>query len=385
MKILENYSVQSGVEIPANPHKFPTNYHPFPLERYISFSRKTDQSSKDYDHWPSVVEFIIPILQAYKIAIIQIGGKEEKLVPHCIPKINLPLRESAFLVENSLLHISGDSVLCHFAGSVKTPLLGLYGSTLVEAATPYWTGDFVALRGNLGLPSYLPDESKKEINNIKPEEVANKIFEMLGLQERVNIKTLYIGEEFYNQQFSYIPDCLMDFKKVADIRLICRMDLAFNEQLVFELLKYRNKPVLIQTKQYLSEGFLSAAKTKISRVVQMIDEDFSFEKLSFLKKSGIPYMLVWCGNPDNIGDAKIKLFDFDPIYTKVPQKFDFVTKDTLFRTKHTFAARGKNYPTIWHYKNNIPGDWSILPVGEAIDSPDFWETPEMFSFFSKPQ
>lgn len=383
MKILENYSKQSGVGIPEKPHKFPTTYHPFPIGKYICLSRKTDQTAKDYDHWVSVVEFITPILQQHKIAIVQIGEQGESIIPHCIPKLGLSFRESAFLIQNALLHLSADSAFCHFAGSVKTPLLALYGSTLVEAASPYWAGQFEALRGNEGLPSYLHQENKKEINNIKPEEVANKVFEMLNLGERLQIKTIYIGEQFYNHQYNYIPDSLVDFKQLADIKLICRMDLAFNEQLVFELLKYRNKPILIQTKKYLSEQFLTAGKSKISRIVQIIDENFSFEQLKTLKQSGIPYMLVWSGDKENIGDAKIKLFDFDPIYSRVPEKFDFVTRETLFRTKHTFASKGKNYPTIWHYKNQIPGDWSLMPVGDAIDSPDFWENPEIFSFFIK--
>ncbi len=385
MKILEHYALAAGVKIPETPHEFPVNFHPI-LGDYISLSPKTGQKSKDYDHWPEVVRMISGILQKKGMWIVQIGESSETPIKGCVTKTGLSFRESSFIVQNSKLHLSGDSCFVHFGGAVNTPILALYGSTLPEATGPYFKGRYEALSARKGLPSYLPDEANKEVNNIKPEDVANKALEMLGLPDRIPMETIGFGKAYYLPQMMIIPDFVPEFEKIANNNLVVRMDLKHDENLVGEILRHRKRPITMVTKKYLSLDFLKAAKGGIGQLLQLLDNDFlknesNFEQVENLKKSGIPYSLVWIGDKDKLGDVRLKLLDFNPVHTKKLEKVEGVTAKTSFVSRQVILGRGKPYASIWHYRRGIEG--LMGEVGQALQDDEFWESGDSLYFFKR--
>lgn len=381
MLLQQHISDKAGVKLPESPPKFETNYHPIP-GRYITLSPKTGQKSKNYSHWPEVIQHIQPILHYHQIYIVQLGEIEEAPILGCVPKMGISFRESAFLVENSLLHLSGDSCFVHFAGFVETPIIALYGSTLPEATGPYYRGKFKALRGNKGLPSYRPDEKDPEIDNIAPETVSNSIFEELGLKERINIETISIGKNYNNKQITFIPDHVPDFRRLAGATLGVRLDVIHNENVVVELLKHRKKPIVIVSKEHPSKDFLDAARGKVSMFYQKLSENYSVEKLKELKSSGIPYSLIWTGPKDLLGDVRLELLDYQPVGTEKTEVDERVGAETWFKTGQLFLGRGKTYSSLWHYNHEIPTQSGHpTKVGGAYKSDEFWQSKDAFNFF----
>ena len=386
MNILQHYATAAGVQIPETPHEFPVNFHPI-LGDYITLSPKTGQPSKDYAHWSEVVRMVGGILQKKGIWIVQLGEDTEPPIPRCVHKMGLSFRESSFIVQNSKLHLSGDSCFVHFAGAVKTPILALYGSTLPEATGPHFRGRYEALSARKGLPSYLPNEPDKEINNIKPEDVANKLLEMLEITDRVPMKTIQFGATYYQQKMSLIPDFVPEFQKLTNNNLVLRLDIKHDENLAAEILRHRQKPLGIITKNYLSPDFLKMAKGRVGKIQQMLDDSFlkngnQMAHVEALKKSGIPYDLVWDGEAAKLGDVRLLLFDFNPVHTRtVEKRIEEVTAKTHFVSRQVFLGRGKPYATLWHYRRGIEGLGG--EVGAALDGDEFWESKDSLYFFER--
>ncbi len=380
MHIAEHYATSSGVRLPENPPDFPVNFYPIPV-RYITISPKTGQKSKDYPHWMETIRWAQPVLIKNGIHIIQLGEADEAPIRGCVAKMGLSFRESSFIVQNSLLHLSGDSCFVHFAGMVKTPVLALYGSTLPAATEPYYKGKFEALEARTDLPSYQPNERDPQIAYIKPEMVVNKIFEMLGLRERVTIQTIKIGDLYYSPQISFIPDFTPDFQKLSKVKLVVRMDVAHNEGLVAEVLKYRQKPSLLVCREHPSKDFLTFCKGKVDLIMQKFGEGYDIEKLEQLKNSGIPYTLIWTGEKEKLGDVRLDLLDFDPVHTQKHEKVEGVTEKSYFKTNQTFLGRGKHYPSLYHYRRGAEGAGG--QIGDAVNSDEFWEGSEGYFFFQR--
>ncbi len=381
MKLLERIATKSGVSLPAEPSPFPVNYHPIPGQ-YITFSSKTGQESKNYPHWAEIVRWLQPILLKYKIFIVQIGGKGEEPFNGVVSKIGLTFRESSFLVQNSLLHLSGDSCFVHFAGMVKTPIVAVYGATLPESAGPYYKGDFHPIEDRSELPSYLTTEQDPQIAKIKPETIVNRVLEVLGLKERVDIETIEFGSLYHQKQISYIPDFLADGQKLAEVKLVIRLDGNHNENYAAAVLQHRRKPTVIIAEKPMTEDFLKMAKGKVARLYIRLKDDYQVDYIQTIKESGIPYTLIWEGKKENLGQAKIKLFEYEPIVTPQSRKNPSVDKNCYFKTQQAFLGRGKKYFSMWHYKHFEEGQGLI---GNAIESEDFWESAEGFFFYKRPE
>lgn len=379
MKILEHYATKAGVSLPSEPSKFPVNYHPI-VGQYITISAKTGQESKNYPHWPEIVRWLQPILLKYKISIVQIGAENEEPILGTVNKTGLKFRESSFLVQNALLHLSGDSCFVHFAGMVKTPVVALYGATLPEVTSPYYKGEFYAIQERDDLPSYLIQEADPQIAKIKPETVVNRVLEVLGLREQVNIKTIEFGHLYHQKQISYIPDFLADAQKLSQVKLVIRLDGHHNENYAAAVLQHRRKPTIIIAEKPLSADFLKIAKGKVARLYIRLKNDYEVDYIQRLKESGIPYTLIWEGDKDKLGAAKVKLFEFEPIQTIESRKNPAIDRNCYFKTQQAFLGRGKKYFSMWHYKHSQEGQGQI---GDAIESEDFWESAEGFYFYRK--
>ncbi len=381
MKIIEHYATKAGVVLPAEPAPFPVNYHALPVKRFITLSAKTGQSAKDYPNWQEVVKWLYPVLIQHGIYIVQLGEAGEASIQGTVNKLGLTFRESSFLVQNADLHLSGDSVFVHFAGSVKTPVVALYGSTLPEVTGPYYKGEFHAISARTDLPSYKADEADPQIAYITPETVVNKVFEVLGLKERVNVESIEFGPAYNQKQISFIPDFMPDAQMMATIRLVIRLDIVHNENVAAEVLKHRKQPCMIVADKPLTKDFLQFCKGKVATITQKFGEGYDIQSLIDLKESGNPYQLVWMGDKDRLGDIRFELLDVDMVYTPVkPKRSDKITKESYFKTNQAFLGRGKHYPTLWHYRHaqEQPGQ-----VGDAIESDEFWESSDAYFFFKQ--
>ncbi len=120
-------------------------------------------------------EIINYLFEKYNAFVyLTIGNWEKELVDQLIPELmkepvilkNYPISELAAIIEQSDLFISNDTGIMHLAGSTKTPLIALFGPTNPEIWGPVGENKFPIRKGS-------------NINDIKPEDVIEKIDEVI--------------------------------------------------------------------------------------------------------------------------------------------------------------------------------------------------------------
>ena len=361
MDNLQNLAKETGVPIPAAAQKLPSNYSPIP-DPYVVFS------SVGYPHCPQVIELLGPVLQNYGIRLVQVGDPSEPQMQGCINKTGISLSEVQFLIDNSLLYFSHNCGFTYLASISKTPCITLLPPSVDSTSIPHYSVNTTPVWPSNGAET------------VMPEVLVNLALEILGLKERTNLKSVYIAPKYHQRQFSWMMDSEIRFDKYQEIPLVARMDINHNENLLFELIKHRKKPILVIASQTLSKEFLSAAKKGIETVIQWIDENYDKSGLEILKRSGVNYTLAYNGPEEKLGQVKFDLFDFNPIQKQVVKKIENVTEETYFRTKQAFGGRNKLYASLWHFNQDIP----IAPnqkVGKALYEDDFWQSLESLFFY----
>ena len=136
MHIVEQYALNCGVKI-DKPYIY-EKYLSLPFEKYISFHPQGKFSSRLYDYWCEVINFIHPILIKNDIHIVQIGGPNEKLYELCYPlNGQTDYNNVAYIIRNSLLHLGVDSFPIHMASAMQKKIVGLYCNMYKEQSCPY--------------------------------------------------------------------------------------------------------------------------------------------------------------------------------------------------------------------------------------------------------
>ena len=195
--LAEEYAKCCGVKIGKpvlKPHYFPVLY-----DRYITIHNDKKVQAKEYDMWPDVIEILRPYIDDIKI--IQIGSVGEETIEGVDDHIpTTSLKQSSYIINNSLGHVGIDSVPVHIASALDKPVVGIYAHTYASTCCPLWNEKSKAITiesdraGNK--PSFSLQESPKTINLIKPEEIAQAVLDVLDIHKTIKHKTLFIGSSY---------------------------------------------------------------------------------------------------------------------------------------------------------------------------------------------
>ena len=179
MHLLETYALSTGSKI-GEPFIL-KKFFPVKYEKYITLQNSSGMPSKCYDYFQETINFLLPMLQKHGIGIVQIGGPEDyplNNVENLQGKTNI--HQTAYIINNSLLHLGNDSFAIHMASAFGVKCVGLYSITLPEIAGPFYNKkNSICLYPDSEKPSFNPNESPKRINKIKPEEVASACLKLL--------------------------------------------------------------------------------------------------------------------------------------------------------------------------------------------------------------
>ena len=191
MHLVENFALAAGVKI-GKPTIEPL-YFPIGGE-YITIHNSSGMESKNYDYYKDVVSIIKPYIK--NIKIIQIGQKGERIIEGTTSLLGeTSLRQAAYLLMNSKLHIGNDSFACHIAGAYETPLVALYGPTHKSTCSPFW-GDkekqaLLSPDYSSRKPSWAAKEIKKRVNEIFPDNVAMHALNLLKINNKLDLIVSY--------------------------------------------------------------------------------------------------------------------------------------------------------------------------------------------------
>lgn len=231
-KLISTYARSTGLRI-AVP-ELAEHFFPHPFERFITIQTGSNQNAKCYSWFQEVVGMLKPILDANKIAMLLLGGKDD-------PSLNgvhdlrgkTSYLQSHYLVKRALCHLGTDSWLAHCAGMNHRPLVALYGSTDPGPHGPYWcdtakTTLLVSHRAG-GRPTFAMQEAPKTVDFIPPERVANAVLKLLGVTDLFTQTTLCIGPLYTHTIFELVPNAVPAPTFCPEFPMTVRMDLLFSE------------------------------------------------------------------------------------------------------------------------------------------------------------
>lgn len=355
MHLLEQYALSSGLKI-SKPYIYEV-FFPIVSQKFICFHPVSKYDSKNYDYWQLVIDLILPALKKNGIDIIQIGGKNEKAYANCThTQGNTSINQTAYIINKSILSFGADSFSAHVASGFGKKIVALYSNNNINNCKPYWSNpeNVILLEPKRSTkPNYSVKESPKTINSIKPETIANSVLELLGLQERVKIETLFIGEHFNDSMnFGFLPNqVVLSTKFIPEIR----MDLLFDEKNLAEQLSKQKS--IITTKKPISHELLSKFKANVVKIVYIIEENDSPNFVKFLFENGFSFSCVSKLDPEKLNSKKISYYRFSKIdehlETEIEKEFRNLygkssASNILFRSNYIFSSDKKSYLSEQH-------------------------------------
>jgi hypothetical protein len=408
MHVLESYALQNDLKI-DKPLIY-ERYFPLAVDKFITIDTSNlGTSALTYDHWALVVKLILSKLEEQQITIIQLGNKEDTPIPGCYMALGqCNFNQKAYVINKSLVHCSPNNESMHIASAYNKKCVALFSNNAFpDQFAPYWSDkDKVEIISPFCTtkPSFDPSESPKSINKIRPEEVAQKILNLLGIFTFVpEFKTAHIGKAFHSRRIESTLTHLLDPAKMGVSSLIVRMDLNFDEEGLTAQLE--NSACSVITNQPFSFEIVEKYSSKIVELVYYIEEDDprGVDFISLIKEKSINYLLRSRAPTKEINDYKLAYFDYG-LVEQIPRKSqeDFEElkgeKNLFYKSSHFIIHNNSFYPSsaalLADEFFNMTAEDSTkrqnkgLPSMEhdpqpVIDDPLFWEEEEHFHFFVK--
>ncbi len=378
MHLIERYATSCGVKI-GKPYIYET-FFPLPVEKYITFQPFSKYSSKNYDYWQEVINYITPHLNKENIKIVQIGKNEDFRFKDTVHLCGLTtISQSASVIRNGLLHLGADSFASHVASGMNKKIVTIYSNNNINNVKPYWTKDedmvlFTANDENRK-PSYSAEEQSKVINNIKPEDIAKAVLKMLNINYNNLPETVHFGSDYIQTSYEVIPDKDLNASTILIENPIIRMDYIFNENFLEEMLKIKN--AIIFTNKPIKKSIIEKYKSKIKQLIYVIEEDNDPNFVKLLKNNSINYLLLSFLEEDILNKFKINYLDYNLIISKkhkTKKDFKIIEVNNLFykSSRILISSKGRS---ISKY------DWLNNSGDKVVDDPDFWKEADNFYIF----
>jgi|TARA_R100001163_G_scaffold33250_1_gene25763 hypothetical protein len=376
--LLREYAKNLGVKI----SKPIVSNHFFPIEfdNYITISIDDENQSKSYKNYDIVFFILKPFLKKYDIKVVQISGKSQ--ISGVDKFLNIPFKQQAYVISNGLLHFGVDGALNHLSSLRKKPTVTLFGNIYANINKPLFSSS--SLNMNLEPdwdknPCFSNVDPKQQINNIKPEKIAQSIINLLKKEKaKVNFKTIYQGSAFNQTIIEVVPSSFCNIQTSNNQEIFIRVDYGFDQQAFTEFCK-RHKCTIFTDKVIKAED-IAPLSSNINNMFFFVhpDDDLIPDKyFNDLKSLNInPVILV--NEKEHLSAVRNKYFDLVvKHYNGNSKKPDQVTSKSRFLCTKHLIANGKKYPSYAHWKNNIDNS------DKVIDSADYWKESEYFYIYEQ--
>jgi len=377
MHLVETYSLSTGSKI-KKPfiHK---KFFPLPFDKYITIQNSSGMQGKCYDYFQEVVYFIYEDLEKAGYKIIQIGAKEDKAlnnVFHLQGQTNI--NQTAFILENSKLHIGNDSFAIHMCSAFDVPLIGLYSVSSPEIAGPFWKNkNQICLIPKNWNPSFNPNESPKRVNEIKIESIIESVKTLLNINLSQNIHTIFIGERYGHILLEAIPSIILPNTVFPEVPLNIRFDYIDKieeKDYICTLNNLNTRKCAIITDKPLEIEKLFQLKDKIINLFYDItfnDIDFSF--VNKIKSLGMKVDFIFNKsknkNESALDSKKLELIDYQEIINIVEnteKPTEEIKESKFYKSKKILFANNNMYLSKAAYLDNKPVNLDNLDVIQNI-------------------
>jgi hypothetical protein len=366
--------------------KFCTHFYPIPDKPYLALFLDTDKQSSQYDYWDVVLSIISPYLQNSGIDIVDVSAKNPTLpfAPskqqemHIIKHASLclgPLDYHTYVA--NALGVRSVSILSHsYPENISPP----FNKPISTVISPDFSNE---------KPSFSSRESKKRINEIHPEKIAEAVFfQLRGIIDtpsKASIKSLFVGESFQEELIEVVPDFSLVDDNLNSKRLgecaqaihqrpiNIRADLHYNERNIgFWGLNFPSHLIVDREVPF---KILEAIKSNLACFTIILDKDSlsSQDKIkkwdnyfSSIRKLNTTVRIV-TRDPDILNQLRVHFFDY-LVLLDAPQENaseDFINKilkngwsenneSLKFFTKKRFISMGINFQVefLWESLKN---------------------------------
>lgn len=375
MHLAELYARDLGCKV-GYPYLVP-HFFPLPNEKFVTIHNSDKVPAKSYSYWPTVIKILKPELVKNGIKLYQVGAKgdiEVDGVDHFFDY--LTLKQSAYLLQETLCHFGIDSVPGHIASHFDRPTVTLIAHTYAESCRPLWNEDKAIIlesHRNGNKPSFALNEDPKTVDLIKPEEIAQAVFKQIGLKQANSEETLYIGKRFLYKTIDIIPDKNQAEIKVDDKKEVrMRMDIRFDEDSMVECFKQHEFSQTIITDRPIDIEKINFVKPRVKKIVYSANE-FDKEFLTFLRHSAIPFELI-CLDKDKLSQQRRAYFDFDISYENPLEDAETFKQEILHKIHpNVNIDPGKIY---------VMGGNQFISLGKNVEDPLFWVDFDYFRVYS---
>lgn len=367
--LLQTYSLNSGLKIrKCKPQEL---FCPVP-EKYITLQTSSGMEAKNYDYWLDVVEYIKDPLAAAGYTILHIGteGSQLPYVENFIGKTSIP--QINYVIRNSKLHLGNDSFAVHLAGVHDRPAVALYGPTSASNHGPHFGKNHKLIEShrNGNKPSFASHEDEKTINFIKPEEVANKVFEALDMEDRITEETIFVGPQYGKHYIEIIPDTVVNPQALQGQIPTIRCDYHYNEEKLAQNLSQTRCSVI--TDQETNLDLYKQLRHNIQNINFKVSMTTDLDYIKKLRNIGVEVRL-WFDDPTDRNDILFRFLDIEQPHFVEYKSFDVeIPEGAKYRGFKYLLSDGKIYisKSAWIEGREIssPSDNSmeIVDKGEVF-------------------
>ena len=373
MNVLEKYAANCGVKI-REPF-VASSYFPLKDTPYIILDNRSKFAPNSYDLFGDVMPYIVPVLKRENIDIYSFEKNDKNVIEGAQPFVGLFKKQESYLIKNSKLVVACDNVTNYFASGLGVPSIGLYSAYPSQCTEPLWGDKHTSIESHRdgNLPGYGVAETPKTVNFIEPEKIANHIFKSLGLDDRVNHETFYMGDHYAVKVVEIIPDFIPSADFMKNRALNVRMDYHFDEQILIHWLQ--NRKINLLTDKPINLNLLKYFKNNIVQLTVNINESFTVDYLTQVKNIGIN-VEVFCEEESKLADYRFDFFDFDVNENMFKKKEDLddnlckLNESTKFLSGKILLSEGKKYSCYEAKKAKK----ELTPNAELVyDTSDFWK------------
>jgi hypothetical protein len=377
MHLVETYSLSTGSKI-KKPfiHK---KFFPLPFDKYITIQNSSGMQGKCYDYFQEVVNFVYEDLEKAGYKIIQIGAKEDKAlnnVFHLQGQTNI--NQTAFILENSKLHIGNDSFAIHMCSAFGVPLIGLYSISSPEIAGPFWKNqNQVCLTPKNWNPSFNPNESPKRVNEIKIESIIESIQTLLNINLSQNIHTIFIGQRYGHILLEAIPSIILQNTVFPEVPLNIRFDYIDQIEEKDYLCTLNNlnarKCAIITDKPLEIEKLFQLKDKIINLFYDITFNDIDFNFINKIKSLGMKVDFIFNKsknkNESALDSKKLELIDYQEVINIVEntdKPTQQIKESQFYKSKKILYANNNTYLSKAAYLENKPVNLDKLDLTQNI-------------------
>lgn len=356
--LVEEYAKNLGVKI-AKP-TVAKHFYPLLADKYITVYSEHTIESKKYQYFNIVFDLIKNSLHQSGIKVIQIGAKENCVIPNidaCYG--DLTFKQNAYILSKSLLHIGVDNVFSHYISSLNIPLVSIFGNIYPEVSDGFWSSKDRKI--NIQSPWKEKPclnlvDPENAINKIKPEVIAQSILDQLKINNKVNIKTIHLGASFKDKIIEVVPNFFQPYQELKDQLIYLRLDYGFDAPSFMQWCQWSN--VSIISDKLIPLGILDQIYPKVKNISFIINEKINLDDfyIKYLKSKKINFQIL-VKDENLIPETQEKYFEIQVRPYKTLKKEDMTGKptkinNTFFSSNKTILSNGKRYPSKYHWQKD---------------------------------